>query len=88
MSSGVLGKQKFVSVFRIRILMKIPVCLLDPDPHGQMRIQIQEVKSRRKRTGSLGEYRTENTKCANTVQSRTPRSVSQEQFCLCRPLLV
>ena len=31
-------------------------CLLDPDPHGQMRIRIQEVKKHRKCTDSLGEY--------------------------------
>ena len=47
-------------VFRIRIRIKI--CLLDPDtdPHGQMRIRIQEVKKPRKCTGSLGLYRTGN----------------------------
>ena len=28
----------------------------DPDPHGQKRIRIQEVKKSRKYTGSLGEY--------------------------------
>ena len=39
------------SVFRIRI--RIKKCHLDPDPHGQMRIRIQEVKKPRKRTGSF-----------------------------------
>ena len=29
-----------------------------PDPHGQLRIRIQEVKKPRKCTGSLGENRT------------------------------
>ena len=38
--------------------IRIKICLLDPDPHGQMRIRIQEVKKPRKYTGSLGEYRT------------------------------
>ena len=43
-------KTKFMMkpVFRIRICIKI--CLLDPDPHGQMRIRIQEVKKPRKCT--------------------------------------
>ena len=30
----------------------------DPEPHGEMRIQIQELNKPRKYTGSLGEYRT------------------------------
>ena len=34
----------------------------DPDPHGQMRIRIQEVKKPRKCTGSLGEYRSRRIK--------------------------
>ena len=38
--------------------IRIKICLLDPDSHGQMRIQIQEVKKPRKCSPSLGEYRT------------------------------
>ena len=38
--------------------IRIKKCLLDPDPHGQMRIRIQEVKKPRKCTGSLGKNRT------------------------------
>ena len=35
--------------------IRIKICLLDPDPHGQMLIRIQEVKKPRKYTDSLGE---------------------------------
>ena len=44
--------------------IRIKICLLDSDPHRQMRIwiRIQEVKKPRKYTGSLGEYRTGNIK--------------------------
>ena len=35
----------------------IKKCLQDPDPHGQMRIRIQEAKKPTKCTVSLGEHR-------------------------------
>ena len=38
--------------------IRIKKCHLDPDPHGQIRIRIQEVRKLRKCTGSLGENRT------------------------------
>ena len=48
-SSEYLSETTGRTVFRIR--MKI--CLLDPDPQGQMRIRIHEVKKPRKYTVSL-----------------------------------
>ena len=38
--------------------IRIKKCRLDPDPHGQMRIQVQEIKKPSKCTGSLGKNST------------------------------
>ena len=48
----------YISVLRIRI----KISLQDPDPYGQLRIRIEEVKKPRNYTGSVDEYRTGNIK--------------------------
>ena len=48
----------YISVLRIRK----KISLQDPDPYGQLRIRIEEVKKPRKYTGSVDEYRTGNIK--------------------------
>ena len=55
-SATISNKTLAPAMLRIRI--RINKGLPDPDPHGQMRNRIQEVKKPRKYTGLLGEYRT------------------------------